>query len=121
MTLDPISTPPPSTCIVGHAATPVQVCRHNTHETLHLFWVGGDGVHSGLILPAIRYMAEIFESDTELWSGLSAGTDKPVVVTYLAAGQELQVSTYCADTPYDTDKPYVFVIDVLGNVKHLAW
>ena len=118
--------PPPTTCIVAHAAAPVQVCRDNDSGALHFHFVGRKDVFSGPMFPSVAelisdYPLGYVPSEVELYRGLSTGTGKMVLVHYLTESSRLRVSTYYADTMYDANKPYVFTIDQDGAVTHLAW
>ena len=118
--------PPPTSCIVAHAATPVQVCRNNETDALHFFFVGHKDVFSGPMFPSITEMMSDYPlghvpSEVELYRGMSTGTDKEVLVHYLTYSGQLRVSTYYADNKYDVNKPYVFTIKPDGTVTHLAW
>lgn len=118
--------PPPTTCIVAHAATPVQVCRDNKTGGLHFHFVGETDVFSGPIFPSIAeissdYPTGYIPTEVELYRGISTGTGKEVLVHFVADRGYLRVATYYADSEYDTDKPYVFSISRDGTVTHLAW
>ena len=118
--------PPPTTCIVAHAAAPVQVCRDNDTGALHFHFVGQKDVFSGPMFPSIVELTSAYPlgyvpSEVELYRGFSTGTGKEVFVHFLTYSSQLRVSTYYADSTYDENKPYVFTIDQDGTVTHLAW
>ena len=118
--------PPPSSCIVAHAATPVQVCRNNKTGALHFHFVGAADVFSGPVFPSITEISSDYppghtSSEIEIYRGTSTGTGKEVLVHFVTKGAHLRVTTYYADSEYDTDKPYVFTISQDGKVTHLAW
>ena len=122
----PVSTPTPTTCIVAHAATPVQVCRDNETGALHFYFVGQKDVFSGPMFPSITEMMPDYPlghvpSEVELYRGMSTGTGKKVLVHYPTFSGQLRVSTYYADNMYDVNKPYAFTIKQDGTVTHLAW
>ena len=122
-----IPIPPRSApCLVPHPATPVQVCRNNKTGSLRFYFVGPKEVFSGPLFPSISGFASIYPkgflpAEVELYRGPSAGINKEITVHYLTNSNQLRVSTYYADNEYDTDKPYVFTIDIDGKVTHLAW
>ena len=124
-TIKPVP-PPPSTCIVAHAAAPVQVCRDNDSGALHFHFVGPKDVFSGPMFPSVAdlisaYPLGYLPSAVELYNGTSTGTGKKVIVRFLTEDGRLLISTYYADTSYTVDKPYIFTIDQYGTVTHLAW
>ncbi len=125
----PTSTPKPprsASCLVPHPATPVQVCRNDKTGALQFYFVGPKEVISGPLFSSIARFASSYPkgflpAEVEVYRGPNAGTNKEVTVHYLTNSKQLRVSTYYADNEYDTDKPYVFTIDIDGRVTHLAW
>lgn len=118
--------PPPTTCIVAHAATPVQVCRDNDSGALHFHFVGRNDVFSGPMFPSVAELISDYPpghmpSEVELYNGTSTGTGKRVLVRFLTDNGRLHISTFYADTTYAANKPYIFTIDQYGTVTHLAW
>ena len=124
-TIKPVP-PPPTTCIVAHAAAPVQVCRDNDSGALHFHFVGRKDVFSGPMFPSVAELISDYPfghipSEVELYNGTSTGTGKKVIVRFLTHSGRLHISTFYADTTYTANKPYIFTIDQNGVVTHLAW
>ncbi len=122
----PTSTSPPTTCIVAHPATPLQVCRDNDSGALHFHFVGRKEVFSGPIFASVAELISDYPlghmpSEVELYNGTNTGTGKRVLVRFLTDNGRLHISTYYADTIYSANKPYIFTIDQYGTVTHLAW
>ena len=113
------STP---TCIVVHAATPAQLCHFE--EGFQYYFVGPDGTQGGPLLSSISALAEIHPTGSpvaELYHGQNPLSGKPVRIDFLPDERILRISTYYADTPSSTDKPYVFTVDEQDGVTHLSW
>ena len=105
-----------------HAATPAQLCVAGAG--LQYFFIGPDGVQEGPYLSSVSFLAKQHAtamSTVELYRGVNPLTGKPVQIDYLPMGKMILVYTYYADTPYSTNKPYIFTLDRDGQVTYLAW
>ena len=113
---------PSADCIVTHAATPAQLCP--IAGGLQYYFIGADG--SSQTGPYIKPFSELATLHTvgtsvRLYTGSNPFTGKSVTIDYLVSDDKLRISTYYADTMYDTDKPYTFTVDSGNSVSHEAW
>ena len=109
-------------CLIKHAATPVQLCPVGDGSGWWLHYNGGDGTISGPYIPDEDVLIEMGVSEQAqlLAYEFNPFSGKAVQIIWLPDIRVIRVNTYYADSPYDTDKPYVF--DVAGEtVIHSEW
>ena len=79
----------------------------------------------GQLLFTMPTVAELVEAEEEtglLLSLENPENGKPIEVRWLAAQEQLEVSTFYADVPpHQFNKPYIFRIDGEGKVTIIAW
>ena len=109
-------------CLVTHAATPAQLCPGDSGY--QYYYIGPEGTQTGPLLSLIDALATSHPPGSplaELYRGQNPMTNKPVRIDYLPDEAVLRISTFYADTPNSSDKPYVFTVDENNEVTHLSW
>ena len=112
-----------STCLLRHAATPVNVTIGDDGAFNYKF-IGDEGVSSGPVLPPVEKLAEMHapgSGNVVLFSGANSVSGAQVIISYLSDEQVVHVNTSYMDRHNGTMKPYIFVINLNHEVSHWEW
>ena len=112
-----------STCLVRHAATPVNITI-GADGAFNYHFIGDGGVKTGPVLPPVKNLAEIHSPGSDnvvLYNGTNSASGAPIVISYLPTEQVVHVNTSYLDRHNGSMKPYIFVIDLDHEVSHWEW
>ena len=112
-----------STCLVGHAATPIHITV-GADGAFNYHFVGEDGVASGPVYPAVQELSEMHpqgSGNIVLYDGTNSLSGAAVVISYLSTEQVVHVNTSYLDRHDGSMKPYIFVINQDNEVSHWEW
>ena len=109
--------------LVKHAATPLQVFVSG--DGIQVYFIGPDGTaQSGPSLRSVSNLVELHSPVSgviELYNGTNPMSGKSVRIVFLPTEGVIQFITYYPDTLHDTDKSYVFTLNVSNQVTHQVW
>lgn len=112
-----------STCLVRHAATPVNITIGG-EGAFNYHFIGDDGVATGPQLKPVQELAEMHSpgsGNIVLYSGTNTVSGAPIVISYLSTEQVVHVNTSYMDRHDGSMKPYIFVINLNHEVSHWEW
>ncbi len=112
-----------STCLIRHAATPVNITI-GADGAFNYHFIGDGGVKTGPVLPPVKELAEIHAPGSDnvvLYNGTNSVSGAPIVISYLPNEQVVHVNTSYPDRHNGSMKPYIFVIDLDHEVSHWEW
>ena len=112
-----------STCLVRHAATPINITI-GADDAFNYRFIGDGGVAAGPLLPPVQKLAEMHSpgsGNIVLYNGLNSISGAPVVISYLSNEQVIHVNTSYQDRHDGSMKPYIFVINQNNEVSHWEW
>ena len=112
-----------STCLVRHAATPVNVTI-GADGAFNYHFIGDGGVAAGPLFPPVQKLAEMHlpgSGNIVLYNGVNSISGAPVVISYLSTEQVVHVNTSYLDRHDGSMKPYIFVVNQDNEVSHWEW
>ena len=112
-----------STCLVRHAATPVNVTLGGD-GAFNYHFIGDGGVATGPLTPPVRKLIEMHapgSGNIVLYDGANPISGAPVIISYLSSEQVIHVHTAYRDRHDGSMKPYIFVINQDNEVSHWEW